>query len=112
MPFPASIALAVLKYRIKITENNKDDGDNNVNDENDFVSTRRRLQHLLEGRYSFVYLWLLQALNLYRTISLKKCFGIENKIMENRFTDKLYLKIFMNKNIFEMIKRRIRIPKT
>ena len=27
MPFPASIALAVLKVRIKITENNKNDSD-------------------------------------------------------------------------------------
>ena len=27
MPFPASIALAVLKVRTKITENNKDDSD-------------------------------------------------------------------------------------
>ena len=40
MPFPASIALAVLKYRIKITENNKDDGDDNDNDENDLVLSR------------------------------------------------------------------------
>ena len=38
MPFPASIALAVLKYRIKITENNKDDDDDN--DENDLVLSR------------------------------------------------------------------------
>ena len=30
MPFPASIALAVLKARTEITENNKDDSDNNA----------------------------------------------------------------------------------
>ena len=40
MPFPASIALAVLKYRIKITENNKDDVDDNDNAENDLVLNR------------------------------------------------------------------------
>ena len=41
MPFPASIALAVLKVRTKITENNKNDSDqcndkydNNNNDNN------------------------------------------------------------------------------
>ena len=57
MPFPASIALAVLKYRIKITENNKDDVDDNDNAENDLVLSRCRPQHLIERRYSFISLW-------------------------------------------------------
>ena len=57
MPFPASIALAVLKYRIKITENNKDDDDDNENDENDLVLSRCGPQHLLDRRYSFISLW-------------------------------------------------------
>ena len=44
MPFPASIALAVLKVRTKITENNKNDSDeyndkydNNNNDNNVYM---------------------------------------------------------------------------
>ena len=78
MPFPASIALAVLKYRIKITENNKDDVDDNDNDENDLVLSRCWPQYLLEKRVSFIFVALLAAFNLYRKISLKKCFGMKN----------------------------------
>ena len=76
MPFPASIALAVLKYRIKITENNKDDDDDY--DENDLVLSRCWPQYLLEKRVSFIFVALLAAFILYRKISLKKCFGMKN----------------------------------
>ena len=90
MPFPASIALAVLKYRIKITENNKDDDDNNDNDENDLVFYQMSTSASLREKILFhFFVALLAPVILYRKISLTKSFGMRNKIAENRSIDKL-----------------------
>ena len=67
MPFPASIALAVLKYRIKITENNKDDNDN---DETDLVFYQMSTSASLREKILFhFFVALLAAFILYRKIS-------------------------------------------